>query len=90
MRQMTSQQRMLAALQGNPVDRVPIMEMFIDHKVIHKICPGMSYEDFIDYADMDAVTCLTMADSPENINWIDKERGIWRINGVPVRCLPKM
>jgi uroporphyrinogen-III decarboxylase len=77
MNAMTSQQRMFAALKGEPVDRTPMMEMFIDPKVIHGICPGMSYEDFIDYAEMDAVTCLTMADSPENINWIDKEQGIW-------------
>jgi uroporphyrinogen decarboxylase len=75
---MTSRERVFAALEGRPVDRVPVMEMFIDPKVIDSICPGMSYEDFIDYADADVVTCLTMADDPANINWVDREKRIWR------------
>lgn len=75
---MNSRERVFAVLEGNTPDRVPIMEMFIDAKVIDSISPGMVYEDFIDYADMDVVTCLTMADSPESINWVDKEKGLWR------------
>jgi len=59
-------------------DRVPIMEMAIDPKVIESICPGMSYPDFIDYVDMDVVTCLTMADDPANISWVDREKGVWQ------------
>lgn len=75
---MNSRERIFTVLNDNEPDRVPIAEMFIDPKVIDSICPAMSYEDFIDYADMDVVTCLTMADKPENINWVDKEKGIWR------------
>jgi uroporphyrinogen decarboxylase len=75
---MTSRERILAALEGRIPDRVPTMELFIDPKVIDAIAPGMSYEDFIDYAEMDAVTCLTMADLPENINWVDRPKGLWR------------
>jgi len=75
---MTSRERIFAALKGEIPDRIPLMEMSIDPKVIDKICPGMSYEDFIDYADMDAVTCLTMTEDASSINWVDKERGIWR------------
>ena len=54
------------------------MELFIDQKVIDSICPGLSYEDFSDYADMDIVTCLTMADPPESIHWVDRKKGVWR------------
>jgi uroporphyrinogen decarboxylase len=75
---MNSRDRVLKTLRGEIPDRVPVMEMFIDHKVINSICPGMSYEDFADYADMDVVTCLTMADSPENIKWVDRKKGLWR------------
>ena len=75
---MNSRDRVFAVLNDQIPDRVPVMEMFIDAKVIDAICPGMSYEDFIDYADMDVVTCLTMADKPETINWVDKEKGLWR------------
>ena len=48
MSSMNSRERVFAALQGKIPDRVPIMEMLIDPKVINSICPGMSYEDFID------------------------------------------
>lgn len=78
MKQMNSRERVFAVLSGETPDRVPLMEMFIDAKVIDSISPGMCYEDFIDYADMDVVTCLTMADAPENVNWVDKDKGIWR------------
>ena len=75
---MNSRERIFAALEGQIPDRVPMMEMFIDPKVIDSIYPGMSYEDFIDYADMDGVTCLTMAEKAETIEWIDKKKHIWR------------
>jgi len=54
------------------------MELFIHPKVIDAIAPGMSYDDFIDYAEMDAVTCLTMADTSENTDWVDREKRLWR------------
>jgi len=53
------------------------MELLVDPAVIDSICPGMSYPDFADYADLDGVTCLTMVDDPDNINWVDKEQGTW-------------
>ena len=78
MKAMTSAQRVRTALAGGTPDRVPIMELFIDSKVIDSICPGMSYEDFIDYADMDVVSCLTMAQDPRTLDWVDREKRIWR------------
>ena len=75
---MNSRERVFAVLEGRVPDRVPVMEMFIDPKVIDSIYPEMHYADFIDYADMDIVTCLTMADDPENINWVDKNKGLWK------------
>ena len=75
---MNSRDRVFATLQGRIPDRVPVMEIFIDPKVINSISQGMSYEDFIDYTDMDVVTCLTMADEEENINWVDKGKRIFR------------
>jgi uroporphyrinogen decarboxylase len=75
---MNSRERIFTVLNDGTPDRIPVMEMFIDVKVIDSINPGMVYEDFIEYADMDVVTCLTMADSPENINWVDKPKGLWK------------
>ncbi|MCC7518975.1 MAG: hypothetical protein IT578_07305 [Verrucomicrobiae bacterium] len=74
---MNSLERILTALKRGRPDRPPTMEMVIDPHVIHGIVPGLSYADFIEYADMDAVTCLTMADDPARIPWVDKERHIW-------------
>ncbi|OGV50164.1 MAG: hypothetical protein A2017_18550 [Lentisphaerae bacterium GWF2_44_16] len=75
---MNSYERVMAVLRGEIPDRVPYGEMFIDEKVINKIKPGMSYEDFIDYADIDIVTCLTVAEPPDKIQWVDKASGLWR------------
>lgn len=78
MQDMTSRDRILAAVRGEKTDRVPVMEMFIDQKIINAIQPGMVYEDFVDYADLDGVTCLTMAEDPADTNWVDQEKGLWR------------
>jgi len=78
MSRMSSRERVHATLNNKIPDRVAVMEMFIDNAVIDSISPGMCYEDFIDYADMDVVTCLTMAESPEKIDWVDKDRGLWK------------
>ena len=75
---MNSRERVLAVLQGKVPDRVPLFELFIDPAVIHALQPGMSYEDFAEFADLDVVTCLAMAESPERMDWVDRERGIWR------------
>ena len=75
---MNSRERVLAVLQGKLPDRVPLFELFVDPSVIQTLQPGMSYEDFADYADLDVVTCLTMAESPERMDWVDRGRGVWR------------
>jgi len=73
-----SRERVLAVLKGEMPDRVPLFELFIDASVIQALQPGMSYEDFVDFADLDVVTCLAMAESPERRRWVDRERGIWQ------------
>lgn len=75
---MTSFERVMDVLRGNIPDRVPFMELTIDQKVIDSIKNGMTYEDFIEYVDMDVVSCLTMTYQPEDIQWVDKQKGIWR------------
>ena len=75
---MNSAERVIEVLNGRIPDRVPYAEMFIDEKVIDKIKPGMSYEDFVDYADIDIATCLTVAEPSDKIQWIDKKNGLWK------------
>lgn len=75
---MTSLERVQHVLQGRLPDRVPLFELFVDQGVIDSIRPGMSYEDFVDFADMDVVTCLTMSESPERMHWLDPDKGTWQ------------
>jgi uroporphyrinogen decarboxylase len=75
---MTSSERVRASLEGRIPDRVPLFELFIDQKVIDSVCPGMSPGDFVEFADLDVVTCLTMVESPDAIDWVDRARRIWR------------
>jgi len=75
---MTSRERVLTTLKGDTPDRVPLFELFIDQSVIDSITGGMTYEDFVDHADLDVATCLTMVESREEMHWVDKERMIWR------------
>ncbi len=75
---MNSLERVLATLQGKTPDRVPYGEMFIDQKIMNALMPGCSYDEFIEHYDVDIVTCLTMAEQPENIHWIDKSQGLWQ------------
>ena len=74
---MNSRERVITVLKGRIPDRVPLMELFIDQQVADSICGGMDYLDFLEYIGMDVVTCLTMADEADDINWFDRERGIW-------------
>jgi uroporphyrinogen decarboxylase len=75
---MTSSERVRTTLEGRIPDRVPLFELFIDPKVIDSVRPGMSYEDFADFADLDVVTCLTMVESMDAMHWVDRDRGTWR------------
>lgn len=75
---MTSAERVFCALQCGKPDRTPTMELFIDRSIINALQRGMSYDDFIEWADMDVVTCLTMADDPADIDWVDKPNKVFR------------
>ncbi|MDP6154227.1 MAG: uroporphyrinogen decarboxylase family protein, partial [Phycisphaeraceae bacterium] len=71
---MNSRERILAALRGEPVDRVPYFDLYIDRKVIDALYPGMSYEDFVDQEDIDAVTCLAVTEDMDQVEWVDRDR----------------
>lgn len=75
---MNSRERVMRTLDGELADRVPLFELFIDPEVIAALQPGMSYQEFVDWADLDVVTCLAMSESPEAMRWVDRPRGIWR------------
>src|SRR3972149_6992431 len=75
---MNSRERVLAALRGEEADRVPYFDLYIDPKVIHALYPGMSYEDFVDQEDIDAVYCIAVVEDMTQVEWVDRERKIFR------------
>jgi len=55
MRRMTNLERVLATLRHEEPDMVPTFESHVDIVVREMINPGLSYEDFIEYMDLDAI-----------------------------------
>lgn len=52
---MNSEQRILGALKREPIDRIPCFEWVIDRKVIDAIIQDVSYAEFSDRMDLDAI-----------------------------------
>ena len=74
---MNSRDRVFKVFNGEIPDRVPIMEITVDQKVINAICPGASYFDFIEQTDYyDVVSSLAGVVEPK-INWVDESRQIF-------------
>lgn len=65
---MTSEQRVLGALKHELIDRVPTFEWLTSRKVIDGLCPGKSYEDFVEEMDIDGV----VVDLNYDKKWIDE------------------
>jgi len=55
MQKLSGLERMMRVINLQEPDMVPTFELDIDHRVINAIKPGMSFEDFCDYMDLDAV-----------------------------------
>jgi uroporphyrinogen decarboxylase len=70
----TGFERVITALNLQEPDTVPTFEFGIDQKVISAIKPGLSYYDFCDYMDLDAV-CYSEARFDQIV---DKDKGIIR------------
>ncbi|NQT86904.1 hypothetical protein HQ560_09080 [bacterium] len=55
MSEMTSAERVMAALRREEPDRIPHFEWAVDRKVREALCPGSSYEEFIVRIGWDAI-----------------------------------
>lgn len=96
---MTSRERILATLTHQPVDRVPLAEMWIDPAVVRALVPGAEdANDLAEALDLDLVTVPTMIYGADEVEWVDRERGLFRDKwgalqhltqeAVPVPCAP--
>jgi len=74
---MNGRERVLTALQGGVPDKVPYFDIYVDPKVIDGLYPGMSYEDFVEAENLDAVSCIAIAEDLELVAWVDKDERIF-------------
>lgn len=54
MEKLTNMERIMTALNLREPDLVPTFELIVDKKVRDAILPGASFEDFVEYMDLDA------------------------------------
>lgn len=96
---MTSRERLLATLAHQPVDRVPVAEMWIDPSVVRALAPeARDANDLAEFLDLDMVTVPTMIYGPDEVEWVDRDRGLFRDKwgamqhltqeAIPVPCAP--
>lgn len=77
MEKLSSKERFIRALECKEVDRVPVFELMIDPKFINKLYPNMSYYDFIEKIDHDAVGPNITFDALGIEYWIDFNKKIY-------------
>jgi len=75
---MNSYERVIAALERRQPDRVPYMESVIDERLMQALVPGCDYFQFNEWLGMDSVGQNRSSWSRDNVEYIDKEKGLFR------------
>jgi len=76
MQSLTNVERVLKAINRQEPDMVPTFEIDIDQRVINAIKPGLSYEDFCEYMDLDAICYHELRTVKYEV--IDEAKGVVR------------
>ena len=76
MSQMTSRERVFAALERREPDRVPMLEWSVSEKVYRQLLPGGSYYDFIEWIGYDAAA-PGFGHHFRDIQWLDEKHTIF-------------
>ena len=75
---MNSYERVIAALEHRQPDRVPYIESVIDLNLMQALVPGCDYYQFNDWLEMDSVGQNRSSWSRDNVQYVDKEKGLFR------------
>ena len=75
---MNSRERIAAVLEHRLPDRVPLAELWIDPGVVEAILPGGDWNDLVAHLDMDMVTAPTMVYEDDEVEWVDREKRVFR------------
>ncbi len=94
---MNSPERMFCVLEGKQPDRVPIMEIIVDPKVVEALYPGCDVFDLVEKMDHDTV-CFGITTDYRDVEWVDEEKRIYRdkwgglqrvtTEVIPISCEP--
>ena len=76
MQKLTNLERVLKTLNLQEPDVIPTIEIVVDPKVQNAILPGASYEDFIEFMDLDAAVYFEWA--YDRYETVDEAKGIIR------------
>lgn len=75
---MNSYERVVAVLEHRQPDRVPYVESVIDQHVMDSLLPGHDYFQFNEWLEMDNVGQNRSSWSRDNVEYVDKEKGLFR------------
>ncbi len=84
MQKLTNSERVIKALNLEEPDVVPTFETIIDPKVRNAILPGASYEDFVEFMDLDAA--VYYQEAYDRYETLDKAKGIIRDKFGVIKC----
>jgi uroporphyrinogen decarboxylase len=76
MQTLSNLERVMKAIRLQEPDTVPTFELDIDERIIEALKPGATYEDFIDYMDLDAICFHELKTDPFEV--LDKAKGLVR------------
>lgn len=76
--EMTSRERVLAALERRIPDRVPLFECVVDERIMQALLPGSDYAAFNDWIGLDVAGLNRSSWRKDNVEWVDRERGLFR------------
>ena len=85
---MNSRERLAAVLEHRLPDRVPLGELWIDPRVVRAIHPGGDWNDLVEHLGMDVVTAPTMVYEDDEVEWLDRDRGVFRDKWGAVQIRP--
>ena len=75
---MNSRERIAAVLEHRLPDRVPLAELWIDPAVVEAVVRGGDWNDLVVHLDTDVVTAPTMVYEDDEVEWVDREKRIFR------------
>jgi len=76
MQMLTNLERVMKAVHRQEPDMVPTFELDIDERIIEALKPGASYEDFVEYMDLDALCYHELRTDPYEV--LDEAKRIVR------------